>query len=323
MVHYLSTFSKSFNEFIVSHGDWRDWSPAAVNEVYRAVTTTGLRLSLYEGQTASYVQRGDPASAFRTAMGPVEIFLSNEREGILWSAETFAVVDNGTHRNRIDVYSRALANQLNQQEADWFEYNLVHEFGHVLNNRLRGTAVDFMVRQPPVVDPSLGWEIGPIEGEHPLFRPQRQENGMGEIWADQFLFWVYSAFDVDLYGQERQEWMDDHLGIFMNAAARRDISATQILDVPQITGHVQTSGENLNLRIRAGINATTETSIPINAAVEVLGRDNTGEWIAVAYGSSIGWVSAEYLQVDTPYLSEISQARLDYASGRVLVDSMR
>jgi hypothetical protein len=316
---------------IGGYGDWRDWSAEAVNEVYQAVITTGRRLSDYEGQTAAYVMRGDPASAFRTAMGPVEILLSSnqvrERDHTVidWSAETIATRDSdGTRRNRIEVYSDRSDPTLrkNQQEADWFEYNLVHEFGHVFNNRLRGNAVNALALDPPVPHDE-GWDRRYFDTQLLPFTRQSPDESYSEIWADQFLFWVYDSFNREnVSGEIRQNWMDEYVAGFMNAAAIRDYSATEILKLPEIAGQAFTAnGMNLNLRSQADMRISPETSIPTGATVEVLGRDSSGEWIAVAYGSSIGWVRSEFVQVNATYISEIRQERLDYATGRSLVDS--
>ena len=80
-----------------------------------------------------------------------------------------------------------------------------------------------------------------------------------------------------------------------------------MLAVPQIT-HAATVGTvtatpSLNLRQSAVTSADVLTSIPTNTQVDVISKNGIN-WYNVVYNGNSGWVSGQYLSVDTTAVTE-------------------
>jgi hypothetical protein len=93
--------------------------------------------------------------------------------------------------------------------------NIIHELGHAFNNRLGKapeTAVQTAIANKvlPKKRPYGFYEAG-TEGALILTWIQSPENTPSEIFADQFLGWVYGKWADNAFGRQRRDFMDDHM----------------------------------------------------------------------------------------------------------------
>ena len=311
-------------------GPYAGWSPQAVNEVYHGVAATAWALSTYEGEVSPSANLADPGTAFRTTMGPVEMHLSPAQywrelggnweemygERIETSALTTLAYDaEGNPFYRILVFPSRIDKQQNQQQLDWFEYNVGHELGHVFANQTYGIAADWLTTIG--LQPSEGWGGRLLDSGEDPFTRQSRDTSERELFADQLLFWAYGSFGADWASQRRDLWMDDKVGDLLDIASLRNLTAAERYGrVPVLlTAHTGTT-ENLNIRSAPFESGTPLGSIPYGTQVEALGIDLTGQWVVVTYRGRDGWVSAALLQGDKTFLSLIAPDDIDRASGR-------
>jgi hypothetical protein len=208
------------------------WSPDSVNNVYGSIQAIAQRLwesyQINGNQYPAYVQEyANAGELFRFLMGPVDIRLSDRPvqtygEGFTIDPEQgYRVDETGNIVNVIKFFSlqgslhdsaRRPREGVPWHESDWFQYNLAHELGHVLANRVRGFAgssmnkftADYQQSFAEANLSTLGW--GEQAGQDwlnyrnaiwssGLRQPTRQvgDNSINphEDWADMFMYWVY------------------------------------------------------------------------------------------------------------------------------------
>jgi hypothetical protein len=296
-----------------------DWSAVAVNNVYRAVTSTAGKFESYADAYLPAYNDLPSWVLFYQVMGPIDVHLSsqNELDGkpITWSASTdVSFGADGTRYGRINVYAiRADDYEQNQQESAWFEYNLVHEFGHALSARTHripedGISLEGVIRnstdnQPIFNNEGWGGRLHGTWNQYGSFTRQSPTTSPSETWADMFLFWVYDQFDATSAGRDRQKWVDESFDDIVNAANRRNVGLSSLLGRATDQGFVYTfTDEHLNMRV-AG---QPISSIPNQSAVEILGINEDRSALLVSYNSQIGWVDIDFVNLNTNRLPLIT-----------------
>jgi len=155
-------------------------------------------------------------------------------------------------------------------------------------------------------------------------RPSRSSDAK-EVWADMFLFWVFGGqgFKSDPAGSARRQWIEENMPIYTSAAYRRNLDVASLIGGNVQTGTVKTDVEQeggwLNIRREPGTEATAFSSIPYAGSVTILGIDKDNpNWVAVQYGTEIGWISSDEAQIPTDTLSSISRDCVDWLSGNLV-----
>ena len=263
-------------------------------------------------------------------MGPVEIQLSDETtyhnpnknldEDITWSAQTYG--------SRIEIYRQVFSDQ--QEDETWFLFNLIHEFGHVFNNRLQGRTSQWLdnftiANRGKIMDQIEGEDGRIVErtlGMIPFTKSARLERQSysadpREVWADTFLSWVYGGelFTDDEAGKTRKQWIKENMPTFVSGRIRaNNISGNQ--GTPsRIKTDPNLPNNSVNFRPAPGLQSVPFSSLPYNANVMVLGRYRDTEWIAVEYHGQKGWILSTEAQISTDSLSPITPECLDYEIG--------
>jgi hypothetical protein len=102
--------------------------------------------------------------------------------------------------------------------------NVIHELGHAFNNRLGKipenavkTAIDN--EDLPDVKPKGFYEAGTV-GNLILDWIQSSSNDATEVFADQFIGWVYGKWADDKYGRLRRDFMDKHMRHWIEQAMK-------------------------------------------------------------------------------------------------------
>ena len=187
----------------------KGWSYQAIASVFEGVQDTIDAMWTIRDRLNSYAVPQDRASFFRAVVGPLDIRLAPE--GPEYYAETFGHDSDGFRDNSYNVIKFFKPGWENR--GDWFKFNLVHEIGHVISNRVAGYPLKkiSILNGQFELDPSFrqqGWGAASgtnwIEERNRLRESAtpvvtRQFNHeetdptylVNEEWADMFLFWVY------------------------------------------------------------------------------------------------------------------------------------
>jgi len=187
----------------------KGWSYQAIASVFEGVQDTIDAMWTIRDKLDPYAIPQDRASFFRGVVGHLDIRLAVE--GPAYYAETFAYDPDGFRDNNYNIIKFFKPGWENR--GDWFKFNLVHEIGHVISNRVHG----YPMKRVSILNYQFegdrlfslqGW--GEASGEdwidemlelralatpvvtrqfdHTITTPSYQVN---EEWADMFLFWVY------------------------------------------------------------------------------------------------------------------------------------
>ena len=219
------------------------WTPEAIRNVYNGVMDTSAAFLGYYNSpymrdalaTAAYAEIDETdiymqqALLFNIMMGQVDLRVSDWQnpdglgQTFFYDPDEHPDEEADTQRtNVIKFYSNhpnwnGSSGVWNTQE--WFKYNLVHELGHVLNNRLfsRGSNDVFALSdpgRPNSYGPSMrtqGWWRGSVSNRNEIWYGGGGPNGematrqvaageedlnYYEEFADMFLYWVYTSPDV-------------------------------------------------------------------------------------------------------------------------------
>lgn len=209
--------------------DWSDQAEA-IATVLEAVRETADAMWQLRDGLDMYATPQNKASLFRTVVGPIDIRLALEAKpfyGITYAYDPDSEHDIDKGFNVIMFHEPGW-----EQSGDWFKYNLVHEIGHVIGNRVAGYPVDRvgLLNDQYKADPlfrTQGW--GKASGEDWLeereelrdsatpvvtrqFSPEETDPTYlaNEEWADMFLFWVYD----DQFGQTTFSHPDSGMSIY-------------------------------------------------------------------------------------------------------------
>ena len=231
------------------------WSEEAIASVLDAVEVTANALWSIRDQLDWYATPNDKAELFRTAFGSVKILLPDETSK--YKAETVAAEQgpDGSWDNRYNVIKSYDPGWENR--GDWFEFNLVHEFAHVLGNRVGGEFPgDRVVRlnnehsyYPGFDDLGWGEASGPgwVEDRKRIWETRGPEvtrqaapelDGPNEEWADMFLFWTYEqagqvTFSSDYPGDARRLFMSRNMPRIINARYRILLSPEEMVELAE------------------------------------------------------------------------------------------
>lgn len=184
------------------------WSAQGIINVFEAVSDVANALWFLEDELAPYAKPQNQAELFQAIVGPLDIRLSDEQKsfyGITYAYDP--------ERIRDESYNVITFFKDDWEKSAWFKFNLVHEIGHVINNRVAGFAANQVDRfnQQYSGDPrfrTLGWgeasgddwiekmnvlRDSPIPQVTRQFDPTQTDSvyQIYEDWADMFLFWVY------------------------------------------------------------------------------------------------------------------------------------
>ncbi|MCY4019079.1 MAG: hypothetical protein OXG39_06695 [Chloroflexi bacterium] len=229
------------------------WSEEAIASVLDAVEVTADALWSIRDQLAWYATPNDKAELFRDAFGRVKILLPDETSN--YKAETVAAEQgpDGSWDNTYNVIKSYDPGWENR--GDWFEFNLVHEFAHVLGNRVGGefpgdrvVILNGQYLHVPGFD-DLGWG----EASGPNWADTREEiwnrrepevarqaapelDGPNEEWADMFLFWTYEQagqviFSSNYLGDARRTFMSRNMPRILNARYRIRLSPEEMVEL--------------------------------------------------------------------------------------------
>lgn len=307
--------------------------PERISEVYHAVMDTAIALQ----QSVESSSGTDPnldiapyvplditsAELFRTMMGPLELRLVSNLLSGYEGASAQAVSPR-----KIEFYPLELGQFIPSR------YNVVHEFGHIIDTRTGAT----YARTYPAMEISTLGQLTDY-AEATSCRPHNINSGLCrqnltavdyEEWADRFLFWVYDGIkETTDSGEVRRlgfadpsskyqadQWIADVISMAYGQsvsddetlieAARSVVNYEANFNPP--IGVVDTNGENLLLRVAPSTADKTITGIPSNASMSVLGVDSTNTWLLVVYNDSIGWVFSDNVTINSASdLMEIDQ----------------
>ena len=188
------------------------WSYQAIDSAYKGVRESADAMWTVRDRLDPYARPQDSASLFRAVVGPLKIRLAPP--GPDHYAETFAaeIAPDGTYDNTYNVIEFYRPDW--EDRGDWFKFNLVHEIGHVISNRVpkyHARKVNLLNDQfdydPHFKEQGWGQASGRnwIEERQDIwnnpdtpvvtrqFDPEEEDPSyrVNEAWADMFLFWVY------------------------------------------------------------------------------------------------------------------------------------
>ena len=234
-------------------GNYVVWSEEAIASVLDAVQVTADALWSIRDQFDWYATPNDKAGLFRTAFGPVKIRLPEGTSN--YKAET-APAEQGPDGYWENTYNIINSYQPGwEKRGDWFEFNLVHEFAHVLGNRVGGNFPgDRVVRLNNEHShisgfDDLGWgeasgpdwvkerkKIWETRGPEVTRQAAPELDGPNEEWADMFLFWTYEqagqvTFSVNDEGDARRTFMTRNMPRIINARYRILLNPEEMVEL--------------------------------------------------------------------------------------------
>jgi len=338
------------------------WSDMGVQNAYLSVmdTASAFHRIYMDGNLAPYV---DPlgntpseigATLFRYILGRTQLRLSDtlraiiknndgssEEVDITWSAQTGLGSDDNGRYNLITIFTNqivrdALGNITDIDNRDqfnkpWFRFNLVHEYGHILNQRVKSSSVilldkhmtnpDFSHNTGVIVNDEYIWERSPLgwgdskvalsDDYRIVFGQQNTYPSANEEWGDMFMYWVYDAFTDDWAGDIRQSFMHNYLPDILNTAYRRNLDPNTLVNIvlgwdtnanPLPTTTVITDGRNLN-HYTTDLASNPSGALLPGTDMTIVGRNELGTRVLVITDTVIEWVDAEHLKANNPDVS--------------------
>ena len=252
------------------HGDntVEGWSYQAIASVFEAMQDITDAVWTIRDKLDLYAIPQNRASFFRTVVGPLDIRLAPE--GPAHYAETFAYDPDGFRASSYNVIRFFKPGW--EDRGDWFKFNLVHEIGHVISNRVadslnRVSALNDQYKYDPIFR-QQGW--GAASGEDWIGEMEKLRNSatpvvtrqfdhketdptdlVNEEWADMFLFWVYDdragqitfshpdtgqvivGDEYKTYGEVRRSFMERNLPRVINARYRIRLSPEELVQLAE------------------------------------------------------------------------------------------
>jgi hypothetical protein len=309
----------------------------ALENIYAGTTATAEALwDLYEnGDLAAFVDRGTfetQEELFVAVMGNINLNFIDD------PTKKYGAEASGQN---ITIYPYAEAS------TPKFEWNIVHEFGHVLASRMFGYAQselaltgllnledlnaenpDMVLVDNPNFDPARPADASTnprqiwarsdrgLPSSQGGISPQNRTPSYDEAWADMFLYWVYGEFDSTQIGRNKETATNRIMTAILNT------QYGLALDDNELQGQI--SGDNFgivrenNVNVRAAPTTRSNSfglQLSQGAAVEILGSVENGQWLLVVTGDGrISWVSSGLIDTsqssDIPPLNDADITRL-------------